>query len=145
MTDNAYNAKMFFRRLLDLDRKLRINLLEQEDLFNRAQGCGGITIGEKVQTTPAGGAMERAVAELITLKEEYEELFTEFLELRDKAVRIISEIDNDMYRNILRLRYCSFKRLAEISTELNYSLDYTKHRYYDALDAFGGILKDSTE
>ena len=142
-SENVYRqeARRFLREILTLDTKCRINLLEQEAAANRAQGCSSISVGIKVQTSPKGDAMALAIAELVELKEEYEELLTELIGRQKMAKAIIGQISKKTYQNVLRLRYFSgVYRIDDIATELHYDPVYVRRLHQEALDAFGKIL-----
>lgn len=137
MTDNAYRARCFLREIITLDTKLKINLLEQEALFNKAQGCGSITIGERIQSTPLSDAMELAIIEMDELQDEYNRMMSEYLCRRKEAWRIIAELPEQKHQNILRMKYCGGYKLEDIAEKLNYSIDHIKRLHREALEEFG--------
>ena len=140
MTDEAYTARRFFREMLTLSTKLKINRLDYEDVFNKAQGCGSLNAGFKVQTSPTGDAMQVAVAEMAELDEEYQRLFHDYMNHRQKAKWLISSLTDTRYQSVLRLRYCADMILKDVAEELHYDYDYVKKLHVRALDECGKIM-----
>lgn len=140
MTDRAFRAKMYLVAIRALNNKLKVNRLEQEALYTKAQGCGSITIGEKVQTTRHDDVMAQAIAELEDLKAKYNDMLEEYLRIRKQASQIIDMIEDHRHQNVLRLRYCAGETYEEIADQLHYSADHIKRLHRDALDKFGEIM-----
>ncbi len=143
MTDEAFMARRFFREMLNLSVKLRINRLDYEDVFNKAQGCGSLNAGFKVQTSPQGDAMQVAVAEMAELDDEYQRLFQDYMLHRQKARGLISSINDTRLQNVLRLRYCAEMRLKDVADEMHYDYDYIKKLHVRALAECGKIMAAS--
>ena len=141
MTDRAFRAKLYLKAISALNNKLKVNALEQEALYNKAQGCGSITIGEKVQTSRHDDVMAQAIAELTDLKAKYAEMLEEYLRLRRQAGIIIDQMGDHRHSNVLRLKYCAGKTFEEIAEQLHYSTDHVKRLHRDALDNFGEIME----
>lgn len=137
MTDNAYKARCFFRELINLEVKMRINRIEYEAVFNKAQGCGSIGSEVKVQTSNVSSAMELAVAEMVELNDEYTELLLEYMARWKDARKLIDELEDNRFQNVLRLRYFGNKKMAEIAEELVYDYDYVKKLHLMALEEIG--------
>lgn len=140
MTNRAFRAKTYLVEIRALSAKLKVNALEQEALYNKAQGCGSITIGEKVQATRHDDVMAQAIAELEELKVKYDEMLEKYLRLRKQASLIIDHIEDHRFQNVLRLRYCAGKTYESIAEELHYSTDHIKRLHRDALDKFGEVM-----
>jgi DNA-directed RNA polymerase specialized sigma subunit len=137
MTDEAYKARCFFRELTTLDVKMRINRIEYEAVFNKAQGCGSIGSEVKVQTSNVSSAMELAVAEMVELNDEYNGLLVEYMERWKEARKLLDELTDERFQNVLRLRYFGGKKMAEIAEELIYDYDYVKKLHLMALEEVG--------
>jgi DNA-directed RNA polymerase specialized sigma subunit len=143
MTDEAYTARRFFKEMLNLSVKLKINRLDYEDVFNKAQGCGSLNAGFKVQTSPLGDAMQIAVAEMAELDDEYQKMFKDYMQHRQQAKWLIASIPDNRYQSVLRLRYCAEMRLHEVAEEMHYDYDYVKKLHVRALDECGRIMMAS--
>ncbi len=143
-----HEARGFLRELIKLNTRMEINRIEQDSAESRAQGCTGSN-EVKVQTS-GKDSMALAVAELMELQTEYDEMYAEFLGRRTVAREIIDKIEKPEHRSMLRLRYFAGLRLDAIAEQLHYSPQYVKHLHGRALEAFGramldNALKDDTE
>lgn len=143
MTDEAFMARRFFREMLNLSAKLKINRLDYEDVFNKAQGCGSMGVGFKVQTSPTGDAMQVAVAEMAELDDEYNELFRDYMSHRQRAKQLINALPDQRLQSVLRLRYCAEMRFKDIAVELHYEYEYIKKLHIKALTECGMIMTRS--
>lgn len=141
MTDDAYRAHVFLREIRSLNILLAINELEQEDMFNKAQGCGSFSTGLKVQTSPKGDAMELAIAKLIELETAHEQILGQLFELTGQAEEWLQELTTDE-RSILKLYYfqrCTDEKISEIIHLTRSRITQLRHQ---ALGKIGQKLKD---
>lgn len=140
LTADGQRARTFLKDLIVLNVKMKINRLEQEAMFNLAQGCGAITVGDKVQTSPSNDRMEDAIAELEELKSDFFDLFCQYRVLREQADEVIHKMTEQRYVSVLRLKYFAGMQLESIAEHLNYSTDHVKALHREALNDFGARM-----
>jgi len=141
MTDDAYRAHVFLREIRSLNILLAINELEQEDMFNKAQGCGSFSTGLKVQTSPKGDAMELAIAKLVELENEHERILGEIFAKMEYTDEMFEGLTMDE-SSILRLYYfqrCTDEKISDI---IHLSRQRVNQLRHVALEKMGRRMKD---
>lgn len=94
---------------------------------------------DKIQTSIDTDKMSRIMCDVIDEEHELENMKSEYLELQIKVLDKIEQIDSDLQRKILKMKYVDFKSLVDISDETGYSYDHIKRTHKKALHHYDTI------
>lgn len=136
------DTKTYLQQIERLDRKIQNKFSEIAQLKTMATS---ITVAQKdvnVQTTSDKDRMGSAVAKIVDLEKEANEMICEFIEKRDVIIQQIEKIqDTNMY-DILINRYVLKKDLVRISVEMGYSFKQVCRIHGNALKEFEKMYGD---
>lgn len=137
------NPKRYLMQLRLLDAKILNLQKELDDLRLVAQSTGGLNYDEKVQTSHQSDAVEKRVIKCVDLENKINCEIDRFIDLKHKIIQEINSMDDVTHMKILYMRYVEYKRLEEISVELNYSYGRMKHMHGEALNKFQKIMENN--
>lgn len=136
------DTKTYLQQIERLDRKIQNKFSEIAQLKTMATS---ITVAQKdvnVQTSSDKDRMGSAVAKIVDLEKEANEMICEFIEKRDVIIQQIEKIqDTNMY-DILINRYVLKKDLVRISVEMGYSFKQVCRIHGNALKEFEKMYGD---
>lgn len=140
-------AKEYLQQLESLNIKINNKQKELDDLRLIAQSTGGFDYSaEKVQTSPTGDTLEKKVVKCVYLEQEINDEIDQYVNLKHKIINQIHALTNPAYIQLLFMRYVEFKKLEQISVELNYSYNRIRHLHGYALQVFNEkYLQDDTQ
>lgn len=121
------DVKRWLNRARGLDTEIRALMLERDKLFNRATNAVNITDGERVQASQRNTSEECYIA-YAEYERIIEERLKELYDVKSEIVQAISEIKNNVFRQLLTLRYISFYTWERIAEEMNYSYVHVVNR-----------------
>lgn len=73
------------------------------------------------------------VASIIELREMWNKKVERFVDLKALAIKLLLQVDNPMYRQVLTMRYLDLKGWDEMATILGYNLNYLYNAHGRAL------------
>lgn len=132
-------GKSQLERFREADLEIDRNLMEQERLIVVAHGCGAMEINDRVQSSPTGDSMEKAIAMLMEKQRACSEEVLKWLEVKEETIDRLKELESPVHRTILYMKYAKRMRLKEIAAYLDVSLDSVKHWHIAALGEFGKV------
>lgn len=94
---------------------------------------------DKIQTSIDVDKMSRIMCEVVDGERELEQMKSEYLELQVIVLDKIEQLDSDLHRKILKMKYLDFKTLVDISNETGYSYDHIKRTHKKALHHYATI------
>lgn len=94
---------------------------------------------DKIQTSIDVDKMSRITCEVVDGERELEQMKSEYLELQVIVLDKIEQLDSDLHRKILKMKYLDFKTLVDISDETGYSYDHIKRTHKKALHHYATI------
>lgn len=136
------DTKTYLQQIERLDRKIQNKFSEIAQLKTMATS---ITVAQKdvnVQTTSDKDRMGSAVAKIVDLEKEANEMICEFIEKRDVIIQQIEKIQNTNMYDILINRYVLKKDLVRISVEMGYSFKQVCRIHGNALKEFEKMYGD---
>ena len=108
---------------------MRIRALE-EDLQKWQERAQSVT--KPLSDMPKGNngknSLEEAIGHIFDIGQEINETIMEARDIKAEIEKVIDEVDNGVYRTLLRLRYIHLKKWEWIAVEMNY--DYYHVRKY---------------
>lgn len=126
-------AKKYLRQIEKLDRCIR---QKENEYYALLDATGGISYGERVQTSQKGDSLEKRVIAVMELEEEINDSITSFILLRHRIIDEIQELTVTKHIDVLFKRYVQYKSLEVIAVEMNYSYPYIKELHMCALKEF---------
>lgn len=129
-------AKTYLEQLEILDTKINQKQMQLSDLKLKSTSTGGISYGERVQTSPSGDSLCNAVTRYVALEQEINDDIDHFVDKKNVIINQIHALSDVKYIKLLFMRYVQFKRLEVIAVEMNYSYQYTKELHGVALQEF---------
>lgn len=132
MSTKSYLQQLYWKRR-HLDRiSQQIRDLEQDIISVRAMDYTKDRIDSSNQTS----AVEEAVIRLEAHKEKLLHIQEEYVILRVKIETEIESLDNDVFKELLSLRYVQCLRWERIALLMGYSEPHVFELHRDALDYF---------
>lgn len=131
------NAHSYLMQIKDYDAKLTNLRDEIDSLYVRAAGVSSMSLGEKVQTSSAGGSpQEKFLPKIHKEIKAYEDTYNHYLRLRKRIVDQINRMPDWRHKRILYLTYIKGWHSPQIADELNYSREWVRQLRSEALNAF---------
>lgn len=134
-------AKEYLQQLHKLTVTIEQRKQEKADLRESLYNISGIDYSkERIRgSSPAGSNHERVMVKLIELENKIDILIGEQIELKDKIIGQIHELDNPNQINVLYKRYVLFEKIEQIADDLGFSYRNIYRLHDHGLDAFEKI------
>lgn len=131
------DTKQYLGQLNNIDRRIKDKLEEAEKWKAIAMSTGNANYEEKVQSSPKYQKMADAVTLAVSFEEESKEKAKELTVLKDKIIKQIDGIENELYYNILKSMYINDCDLSKIGYQEGYGYKQIKRHYERAIICFG--------
>ena len=129
-------AKDYLKQVGRMNKEIENKAEEIQKLKDMATRITSSTDKERVQSNSSQDKLGDAVAEIIDLENELQEIVTRNLEKRRLITRQIEELNDDMFYDILYKRYILGKQFHVIATEMDYGMDNIFRLHKRAIRAF---------
>lgn len=139
-------VKDYLSQLQDLEE----NICEQkeyvETIRSSLTSVGGMNMTpDKVQSSSVDkDKFANVVAKIVDAEEKLKKMEEELCLLKVQIAEQIHQMDNLLFKKLLKLRYVEWKHygtIRKVADELGYSVDHTKRLHKYALSAFGEMLR----
>lgn len=108
-----------------------------KEIKEKAASPGAIQYDRiRVQTTPAADPLADYMAAVDKAERKLARILDRYVVMYGRIERQILEVQPDVYRQVLAMRYLDGMTLGKIARKLNYSYEYIKHVHGRALQAF---------
>lgn len=129
-----YKFGIDFLRSIEKD-KIKLETKEEElKTIESTLYTKSATLSERVQTSSINS--EKALINLIDLKEKHKKNCIKYNVKVQKAVELISLIEEQEYQKILNYKYLRFMKWIEICKIMKYSESWVFKKHAEAKDAF---------
>ena len=115
-------TKSYLGQIERLEKMIQNKLSELYQLKTMACSVSVSNEGERVQTSTNKDKLCVAVAKIIDLEKETEELIEKFSKKRKEIINQIDSLENIDYYHILSMRYVSRYTFEEIARKTNWSI-----------------------
>lgn len=129
-------VKNYLEQVEILDTKINQKIDQLNDLKLRSTSTGGFDYSERVQTSPSGDSLCRAVTDYVALEDEINADIDHFVDFKNKIINQIQTMTDVKYMKLLYMKYVQYKSLEYIAVEMNYSHPYVKELHGVALQQF---------
>lgn len=135
-------AKEYLMQDRSLEFKIKQRRQQAKELKQAAQSVSSPSMGERVQASQTGVALEKAVEKYIGLLETAELEAASFQEVRNEIIRRIEKSDDFRFIQVLTYRYINHMKFEEIACKMNYSFRQVRRLHKRALENFEKNNKD---
>ena len=134
---NSKEAKEHLNRIRSLNIRIGIVESEYQELKNQALKS---PVGSGSGKNPSSW-VEKLNILIVTKEKDLSKLKSRYIKERDKTVKEILALPNDLYVKILYKRYIEFKAFSDICDEIAMDYTYTCRLHGNALAMFAELHK----
>ena len=116
------NAKEYLSQAFWLDRKINNKLRYTVSLREMATKGTGSFHAQRVSGTDKHSLMENAITKLVDLEHEINDDIDRLVDLKHELSAFISQVDNQVCKMLLELRYLEGNTWEEVAEQLGYDL-----------------------
>ncbi len=138
-------AKEFLSQAHLLDLRINTKIGQVEQLNSLAQKCTATLSNMPKNPNRGGSRLEETVCKIVDLQEEINRDIDTLVDLKNKIIKVIKQVDNPEYQIILEKRYLSFYSWKRIARETCYSEQHIFRLHNAALNEVDLILKDESK
>ena len=129
-------TKEYLGKLKNIDNRIRDKIEEADKWMSIAERQGGNSCDDRVQTSKKYDKMGDAIALAVDYEAESRKLAKELTVLKNKIIKQIDAIENELYYNILKAYYIKEQGFGEIAYVEHYSYKQIRRYYEQAINAF---------
>lgn len=129
-------AEQYLSQIKTLDFKLERMRGQEKELRFRAKFLSSPSYGEKVQSTPQGGALEKAVERYMMLAEQAELAAVALEEKKAEIQQRIERVEDFRLYQVLIFRYIDCLKFEELEVKMMYSYRQCRRLHQKALKVF---------
>lgn len=139
------SAREYLGQLQELDTNINQDLERLNDMRINVCSTGGIDYSaERVQTSPSGDSLCKAVTNYVNFNDEINAEIDRFCDAKNLIIKQIRGLHNNYFNQILFKVYVQFKTVKQASKEMKKSYNYTVELHNKALAAFEETYKNLT-
>lgn len=137
------SAEKYLQQLETLDTNINQNLERLADMQINMCNVGGIDYSaERVQTSPSGDSLCKAVTNYVAFNDEINAEIDRFSDAKEQIIKQIRGLHNARYSQVLFKVYVQFKSLKVASGEMGMSYQYVRNLHKAALTKFEETYDD---
>lgn len=139
------SAREYLGQLAFLDTNINQDLERLEMMKINACNTGGVDYSsERVQTSPSGDSLCKAVTNYVALNEKINNRIDQYSDAKEIIIDQIRGLHNNYYNQILFKVYVQYKTVKQASKEMKKSYNYTVELHNKALAAFEEAYENLT-
>lgn len=128
-------AKKYLMEIQRLEDQMNEKLEELASLDSLCRQKG-VSLSEKVQTSPRADGLENGVIKCLEIRGKMLEVIAEAKKRKSLLISQIQELKDIRLVKILYLRYVKYMSFEDIAVELRYSYDHVRRMHIKALKEF---------
>lgn len=137
------SAREYLGQLQELDTNINQDLERLDDMKTNACSTGAIDYSaERVQTSPSGDSLCKAVTNYVAFNDEINAEIDRFSDAKEQIIKQIRGLHNARYSQVLFKVYVQFKSLKVASGEMGMSYQYVRNLHKKALTRFEETYDD---
>jgi DNA-directed RNA polymerase specialized sigma subunit len=141
LTGDYMDAKQFLRQIRQLDQEINSKLEEVEKLRSLAEKMTSTLSHDNVSQSGCGDRVSEVVAKIVDLDREITRSVDRMIDLKDKAIRLINQLDEPNHRLVLILRYINGYTWEQIAVKMGYVFQWVHVLHGRALREFAKLHK----
>lgn len=118
MTDTI---KAFLKYIQTADTRIKNKLVEVYQLRCMATSITAPTDSDAIQTSGITDRVGNVVPKIVELENEINNMIDHFVDEKQKRVKLIETLENDLEYKVCHMHYVQYKELTDIALELGYS------------------------
>lgn len=143
MNNKKLTARQYLTQLQELDTNINQDLERLDDMKTNACSTGAIDYSaERVQTSPSGDSLCKAVTNYVAFNEQINREIDSFSDAKEQIIKQIRGLHDARYSQVLFKVYVQFKTLKVASGEMGMSYQYVRNLHSAALTRFEEIYDD---
>ena len=115
-------AETFLKRIVNLNLLIDCKLEQIKELRHSLTSIGGVSGGDRVQTTLNPDKWTMKIAKIVDLENEINAEIDKYVDYKRKARELIETLDDDLEKVVLYKRYFENKSYEQIAEECFFSL-----------------------
>ena len=135
------DAKEYLEWIAIAEGKIQRKLAEIDRLRNLATSVGSLSTDTPVQASNEGDRIGKIVASIADKEKELDDIIDEYIDEKDKRIKIIEQLDNELERSVLHKKYVQFKPFNQIADEEFYTKTWILKVHKKALEKMNDLLK----
>ncbi|AYW50808.1 DUF1492 domain-containing protein [Tetragenococcus halophilus] len=128
------DARKYLEQVRHIDEEIQSRLEEQESL--KASLVSSPQINEDSVTSSPKGHYDDKFVKIVEYSQDIDQKVDELFALKHEISSAIDEVDDQLYRLILRERYINIKNWEQIEDQLHYSHRQIIRLHGEALESF---------
>lgn len=139
------DAREYLWQLKNIDKRIEDKMEEAHRWRDIAENVTSKLNKDKVQTSPKPDKMADAIVNAIQYEKESEELARKLAEFKNKVSRMIDDIDDIRYYEVLKNFFVFDMKYAEVQTVMDRSYRHVRRELDSAIEFFGTTYHDEIE
>lgn len=137
MNNKKLTARRYLEQIQEFDIYINQDLERLEEMKINACSTGAIDYSaERVQTSPSGDSLCKAVTNYVAFNDEINSEIDRFCDAKNLIIKQIRGLHNNYFNQILFKVYVQFKTVKQASKEMKKCYNYTVELHNKALAAF---------
>lgn len=137
MNNKKLTARRYLEQIQEFDIYINQDLERLEEMKINACSTGAIDYSaERVQTSPSGDSLCKAVTNYVAFNDEINAEIDRFSDAKEQIIKQIRGLHNARYSQVLYKVYVQYKTVKQASKEMKKCYNYTVELHNKALTAF---------
>lgn len=133
MTDEQLKAQAWLEGVMQIDLEIAENERVKRRIFEDLTRCAARYADDKVQTSKTN-TIENAMIAYAAAEKEMNDNTDRLIALKTQVLCVVNDIDNTVYRTLLKKHYINLKQWWLVAQEMNYSEAAIYELHKQALD-----------
>lgn len=145
MNNKKLTARRYLEQIQEFDIYINQDLERLDDMKTNACSTRAIDYSaERVQTSPSGDSLCKAVTNYVAFNDEINSEIDRFCDAKNLIIKQIRGLRDKNYVQVLYKVYVQYKTVKQASKEMKKSYNYTVELHNKALAAFEETYKNLT-
>ena len=136
------NAKQYLMQIKLADIRINNKIAEKQQLYSMATKVTSTWSQDKTGGNQATDKIGNMVAKIADIEAEINRMIDEYVDLKNRIIHQIEQIEDERYYNILHKRYVQYKDFSVIASDMCYEYKSIINLHGNALKEFSKIIDD---
>ena len=138
-------AKSYLQQIKRCDINIDNGVEELTRLNALATRVTSAVSGDVVSRTRNTDTLGDTVAKIIKLQEDINREVDRYVDIKREAMRLLSQLENPVYYQILHSRYILYKTWEQIACDMDFTYQWVCELHGRALQEFAKIMEESLQ
>lgn len=135
------DAREYLEWIAIAEGKIQRKLAEIDRLRDLLESVGSRSTDTPVQASHEGDRIGKIVASIVDKEKELNAIIDNYIDEKDKRIKVIEQLDNELERSVLHKKYVQFKTFNQIADEEFYTKTWILKIHTKALKNINELLK----